>query len=392
MPIFKSLEWLDLENCRCKRDSNPGFSAPEADALTTRPARRSVITNTPYIGVVAKYNYRNMIHTLARFIYVSGFMSTIITLQRCLCVVSPLKAQRIIQVQTTAAILATGHVTILGGHHVIATRWRIACVLDPTKGQSEDVVYSSEVYLENKALVDVFERVIFEVFLPRCCVSGVLISTVMITTKLRLMSKWRDQSTSVNSSGGSAVKGVTLTQMLIGINILFMACTTSALVFHAALPFVPVSTTTFTTCSSACSSYLTAAMLPPVSSCTRITSSAANFERQCRACSANAVRLRRRNKEQMQFRKAQKPQMWPWASDYGVCIELCLAIVYSGMSWSLGVLGRLQASLLPTSSCASLSWYFTYCSLTLCVHHLLVFSSLDKNCSLILLHSFFFFS
>ena len=41
VPIFKPLIWLDPQKSRRKRDSNPGSSAPEADALTTRPARRS---------------------------------------------------------------------------------------------------------------------------------------------------------------------------------------------------------------------------------------------------------------------------------------------------------------------------------------------------------------
>ena len=37
--IFKSLVWLDPEKSRSKRDSNPGSSTLEADALTTRPKR-----------------------------------------------------------------------------------------------------------------------------------------------------------------------------------------------------------------------------------------------------------------------------------------------------------------------------------------------------------------
>ena len=35
--------WLDLEKSRRKRDSNPRSSAPEVDALTTKPTRRSNI-------------------------------------------------------------------------------------------------------------------------------------------------------------------------------------------------------------------------------------------------------------------------------------------------------------------------------------------------------------
>ena len=48
--VFKSLVWLDPEESRCRRDSNPGSSAAEADALATRPLRRSfstvIISNT----------------------------------------------------------------------------------------------------------------------------------------------------------------------------------------------------------------------------------------------------------------------------------------------------------------------------------------------------------
>ena len=40
VPIFKSLVFLDPEKSRRKRDSNPGSSAPEADALTTRRQER----------------------------------------------------------------------------------------------------------------------------------------------------------------------------------------------------------------------------------------------------------------------------------------------------------------------------------------------------------------
>ena len=40
VPIFKLLIWLDPEKSHRKRDSNPGSSAPEVNASTSRPARR----------------------------------------------------------------------------------------------------------------------------------------------------------------------------------------------------------------------------------------------------------------------------------------------------------------------------------------------------------------
>ena len=46
VPIFKSLVWLDPEKARRKRDVNPGSFTLEADALTTRPMRRSLRAKT----------------------------------------------------------------------------------------------------------------------------------------------------------------------------------------------------------------------------------------------------------------------------------------------------------------------------------------------------------
>ena len=54
--MLKSLVLLDPEKSRRKRDSNPGSSAPDADALTTRPTRRwqarkaDVLTITPRVA------------------------------------------------------------------------------------------------------------------------------------------------------------------------------------------------------------------------------------------------------------------------------------------------------------------------------------------------------
>ena len=91
----------------------------------------SVLTNTPYKLVVAKYLINNMVHSLAGFIYVSGFMSTLIAFERCLCVVTPLKAKNVVSTKTSAVVIALSHVIILGGHYVIATRWTVVCMFDP---------------------------------------------------------------------------------------------------------------------------------------------------------------------------------------------------------------------------------------------------------------------
>ncbi|KAL8609991.1 hypothetical protein ACOMHN_029484 [Nucella lapillus] len=198
----------------------------------------SELSGAEYQLVVMKVCVNNMVHSLAGFIYVSGFMCTLIALERCLCVLSPLKAQSIIQTRTTAIIIAAGHVVILGGHHVIATRWRVECMFDPLTGQRVDAFYSSEFYLKNKSLVDFMEGIIFGVIFPGSFLAGVLISTIITVLKLKEMAEWRDKSSSAAVTG-NATKDVTLTRMLIGTSCLFIVCTTPPLIFHTAIPFVP---------------------------------------------------------------------------------------------------------------------------------------------------------
>ncbi|KAL8587680.1 hypothetical protein ACOMHN_020898 [Nucella lapillus] len=199
----------------------------------------AAVTRTPYKLVVTKASINNMIHSLAGFIYISGFMTTIIAFERCLCVVNPLKAQSIIQLKTTAVMIAVGHIVIFGGHFVIATRWHVVCMFDPFLSQYVDMLYPSQFYFDNKALVDGLDGILFGIVLPGFYVTGVSVSTVVIVFKLRQMKEWREKFSSVEVSSGSVSKDITLTRMLIATNVLFVVCTAPPLVFHTLLPFLP---------------------------------------------------------------------------------------------------------------------------------------------------------
>ena len=202
----------------------------------------ALLSGSPPSLTVMKALVNNMVHSLAGFIYISGFLSTLVALERCLCVVSPLKAQSIISTRTTAIVVGVGHVIIMAGHYVIATRWYVACIYDPLSGLTVDGIYPGEFYLQNKALVDLVDGIVFGILLPGIYVTGILVSTIVTVLKLRKMAEWREKSSSsssTSSSSASSTKDVTLTRMLVGTSVLFVACTTPPLVFHAAIPLVP---------------------------------------------------------------------------------------------------------------------------------------------------------
>ena len=99
------------------------------------------------------YFIQNNIHYFpGGFTYVSGFLSTLIAFERCLCVVSPLKAQSVIQTKTTAVIIATGSAVIMARAYFIAARYRVLCLFNPSTGKMGHNVYYSEFYLNNREL------------------------------------------------------------------------------------------------------------------------------------------------------------------------------------------------------------------------------------------------
>ena len=66
--------WSAIFKVTCKRDSNPGSSAPEADALTTRPARRSAVDTKLAFKLVKTAGHCSTVH--GKFLIVLGCLVT----------------------------------------------------------------------------------------------------------------------------------------------------------------------------------------------------------------------------------------------------------------------------------------------------------------------------
>ena len=202
----------------------------------------AAISRTVYKAVLIQYLTGNMIIYLpAGFISLPGFLSTLIAFERCLCVVSTLKAQNVIQIKTIAVVIATGHVAILAGTYFLVARFRFVCIFDPFTGKSKDGLYHSEFYLKNRELVDIFVGIVYGIGLPGVYTFSISICTIITVVKLRRMAEWRKQSSSSASlsRGMGAVKDATLTRMLVGTSCVFVVCITPQFLFHTIIPLEP---------------------------------------------------------------------------------------------------------------------------------------------------------
>ena len=206
----------------------------------------AVASKTVHRGDILKFFVNNKILIVSGFTSVSGFLSTLVAFERCLCVVSPLKAQSMVQTKTTAAIIAIGHVIILGGGYVVISKFIIVCIFDPFTGDMMNLLYSSDFYIHNKEFIDIFSGIIYGIVLTTIYTVGVSVATVVTVVKLRRMAEWRKQSSSSASlpRGSTTVKDMTLTRMLIGTSCVFVVCLISRCLLLVIPPFVPQLTMT----------------------------------------------------------------------------------------------------------------------------------------------------
>ena len=196
-------------------------------------------------GPVVRFMANNNLAGFFAFSFVSQILSAIIASERCLCVLSPLRFQTLLQTRTMAIIIVAVYVVPLGFYFVMATRYRIACVFDLT---SESVVYigaTSEFYRNHEKLINYLDSFVYGAGIPMVVIVVVTTATIITAIKIRRAAAWRAGTSSANgrslSSSSSPIspKELVLTRMLIGVAVLFIVCISPLALFRIVSLFLP---------------------------------------------------------------------------------------------------------------------------------------------------------
>ena len=86
------------------------------------------------------------------FSWVSQVISAIIASERCFCVVSPLRSQTVLSTRTMVIIIVVVFVVVTGLYFVVALRYRMVCVYDPTTDMYFKMIDGGEVYYRHKVI------------------------------------------------------------------------------------------------------------------------------------------------------------------------------------------------------------------------------------------------
>ncbi|XP_070194287.1 succinate receptor 1-like [Littorina saxatilis] len=168
-------------------------------------------------------------------VYVSGFISTFIACERCLCITSPFKAQKFLRTSTTGVAVAMVTVVFMGLHYLVSSKFKFGCEYVPAIRASISVHYPSEFYLKNSGFVDILNIIVFGLCLPFLFVITASITTVVTVVKLRRAVTWRQSSATVIMEA----REVALTKMLVAVSCVFIVCTLPNVISRVTQLFVP---------------------------------------------------------------------------------------------------------------------------------------------------------
>ena len=173
-------------------------------------------------SAVARFVVNNNLIGLYGIAYGSTFLSVIISTERCVCVLFPLKAQRCIPTKAIAFIIIVGVSVLVFARFEMRTQ-RLSWQL-----------YVNSYYFRNQAILNALDGVFYGFCLTVGFPIIVLITTIITSVRLTHIVRWRSQTSSSLSS-----KEIGVTKMLIALSIEFFVLSIPMIVLRVVPVFEP---------------------------------------------------------------------------------------------------------------------------------------------------------
>ncbi|KAL8559136.1 hypothetical protein ACOMHN_046184 [Nucella lapillus] len=173
------------------------------------------------------------------FLAISVNITTIISLERCLCILSPLKAAKFFKPKFMKVILVT--VAVFDLVVVIASftlKYRVLKVTHPVTNTPTYINRLSPIYLRHRTLIDILHNYLILTMAPFVSLVIVIVCNIAIIVRLKVAANWRRETTSNMATVDK--QELNLTRMLVTVCCVYVVCMTPfsvmSLVLFARLP------------------------------------------------------------------------------------------------------------------------------------------------------------
>ena len=168
------------------------------------------------IGAVYRYLIDNNMGGLFGFGYGPILLSAIISTERCICVLFPLRAQSCVSPKAMGFIIVAGVSVLVLTRFAVSAMYQVTCFYEVRTMRVSWQLYVNDYYFRNKSMIIALNGVFYGFLLTVGCPVIVLIATTITAVRLTNTVRWRSQTSSSLSS-----KEIGVTKMLIALSIEF---------------------------------------------------------------------------------------------------------------------------------------------------------------------------
>nr|KAG5688565.1 hypothetical protein BaRGS_002780 [Batillaria attramentaria] len=155
----------------------------------------------------------------------SACITMVIAVERCVCVVYPLRANSIMRTRTMGALLTAIVIISNLGYSIGCIRTKVIKVYDQTTGKTFFMLDINDFFKKYSfVLHDIVYTIIFSFLVPIVTFVVVGVATAITVTKLRTAIAWRASTSSGRGDNHSQLQQMALTKMLVILSCVFMAC------------------------------------------------------------------------------------------------------------------------------------------------------------------------
>ncbi|XP_025097941.1 uncharacterized protein LOC112566163 [Pomacea canaliculata] len=171
--------------------------------------------------------FKSLVYGLG-FVYglraTSDIISMILAVDRCLCVLLPLRVTHLIRTRTMAAMMAASFIFLQLSYVVLPLRFNVAKNYVNATGKIEWTLVQTNIGLKYGNIFDIIYGGFLSISLPIVNFTTVAAATALTVGKLRVATRWRAKTSSANSETQDRQAGAT--KMLVLVSCLYIVTMT----------------------------------------------------------------------------------------------------------------------------------------------------------------------
>nr|KAG5688559.1 hypothetical protein BaRGS_002774 [Batillaria attramentaria] len=156
----------------------------------------------------------------------SGCITMVVAVERCVCVVFPLRANSIMRTRTMGALLTAIVIALTLAFSIINLRNRVAEVRDEESGKAHHQILVTDFFSKHPLIYEILFNLILSIVVPIVTFVVVGVATAITVIKLRTAIAWRASTSSGRGDNRSQQQQAALTKMLVILSCVFMVFST----------------------------------------------------------------------------------------------------------------------------------------------------------------------